>query len=75
MTAKLKTRNYIVVIEQKFKPVAGTEAFPTEELNIAADSNAAAISEAREIVTGVLGKYPPPLKYTARLRKNAGVPA
>ena len=56
-----------MTIEQKFKPVRGNPEFPTEQVKITAKSNAEAISEAREIVRGVLGKFPPPLKYTSKL--------
>ena len=67
MSSSSQARDYIVTIEQKFKPVRGNPEFPTEQIKITAKSNAEAISEARTIVNGVLGKFPPPLKYTSKL--------
>ena len=71
MSSSSQERDYIVTVEQKFKPVRGNPGFPTEQVRITAKSNAEAISEARAIVNGVLGRFPPPLHYTSKLMKSA----
>jgi hypothetical protein len=70
MSSSSQARDYIVTIEQKYKPIRGNPEFPTEQVRVTAKSNAEAISEARVLVNGVLGRFPPPLKYTSRLKER-----